>query len=55
MRVWRLFLRPLLRFGQRYFLQRSFRHGWRGLFFAFDWAYWELLREMKVHERRRRR
>ena len=53
MRAWRLFLRPLLRFGHRYLLQRSFRHGWRGLFFAFNWAYWELLREMKVYERRR--
>jgi glycosyltransferase involved in cell wall biosynthesis len=55
MRMWRLFLRPLLRFGHRYLLQRSFRHGWRGLFFALNWSYWELLREMKVYERRRRR
>lgn len=52
MRAWRLFLRPVLRFGQRYVLQRAFRHGWRGLFLAFHWAYWELLREMKVYERR---
>lgn len=55
MEVWRLFLRPLLRFGQRYVLQRAFRHGWRGLFLAFHWTYWELLREMKVYERRRAR
>ena len=55
MRVWRLFLRPLLRFAHRYLLQRSFRHGWKGLFFALNWAYWELLREMKVYERRRAR
>jgi glycosyltransferase involved in cell wall biosynthesis len=53
MSAWRLFLRPLMRFGHRYVLQRSFRHGWRGLFLAFNWAYWELLREMKVFERRR--
>lgn len=52
MRAWRVFLRPVLRFGQRYLLERRFRHGWRGLFFAFHWAYWELLREMKVYERR---
>jgi len=52
-RAWRLVLRPLLRFGHRYLLQRSYRHGWRGLFFALNWAYWELLREMKVYERRR--
>lgn len=55
MRASRLFLRPVLRFGQRYLLRRSFRHGWRGLFLAFHWAYWELLREMKVYERRRPR
>jgi glycosyltransferase involved in cell wall biosynthesis len=55
MRAWRLFLRPVLRFFRRYFLQRSFRHGWRGLFLAFHFAYWELLREMKVYERRRLR
>lgn len=54
MRVWRLFLRPVLRFGHRYVLQKSFRHGWKGLFFALDWAYWELLREMKVYERTRK-
>ncbi len=53
MRPWRLFLRPLMRFGQRLFLQRALRHGWTGLFLAFHWTYWELLREMKVHERRR--
>lgn len=53
MEVWRLFLRPVLRFGHRYVLQRAFRHGWRGLFFAFHWTYWELLREMKVYEHRR--
>jgi glycosyltransferase involved in cell wall biosynthesis len=53
MQLWRLFLRPVLRFGQRYLLQRSFQHGWRGLFLAFHWTYWELLREMKVYERRR--
>lgn len=50
----RLLLRPVLRFLQRYVLERSFRHGWRGAFFAFHWAYWELLREMKVYERARR-
>lgn len=53
MRPWRLFLRPMLRFGHRYVLQRAFRHGWRGLFFAFHWTYWELLREMKIYEHRR--
>lgn len=53
MRVWRVFLRPTLRFGHRYLLERSYRHGWRGLFLALHWAYWELLREMKVYERRR--
>ena len=53
MKPWRLFLRPILRFGQRYVRQRAFRHGWRGLVLAFHWAYWELLREMKVPERRR--
>jgi len=50
--VWRLVLRPIMRFGHRYVLQRSARHGWRGLFFALHWAYWELMREMKVFERR---
>jgi glycosyltransferase involved in cell wall biosynthesis len=55
MRAWRLVLRPLARFAQRYVWERSFRHGWRGLFFALHWAYWELLREMKVYERRRDR
>ena len=54
MRLWRLFLRPLLRFGQRYVLQRAFRHGWRGLFLALHWTYWEVMREMKVYERHRR-
>lgn len=49
-RTWRLLLRPLLRFGQRYVLQRAFRHGWKGLFLALHWGYWELLREMKVYE-----
>lgn len=53
MRAWRLVFRPPLRFLQRYLLQRSFRHGWRGLFYACHWAYWELLREMKVYERSR--
>ena len=49
--VWRLLLRPVFRFGHRYVLERSFRQGWRGLFLSFNWAYWELLREMKVYER----
>lgn len=55
MQVWRVFVRPILRFGQRYLLQKSFRHGWRGLFFSLHWTYWELLREMKVHDRTRNR
>jgi hypothetical protein len=55
MRLWRLLLRPPLRFAHRYVLQRSYRHGWRGLFFALAWVWWELLREMKVYERRRNR
>lgn len=49
MRVWRLFVRPPVRFGQRLILQRAYRHGWRGVFLGLYWAYWELLREMKVH------
>ena len=53
-RLWRLLLRPPLRFGHRYVLQRSYRHGWRGLLFALSWLWWELLREMKVYERRRK-
>jgi glycosyltransferase involved in cell wall biosynthesis len=51
--LWRLFWRPVARFGQRYFLHRGYRYGWRGLFLALHWTYWELLREMKVFERRR--
>lgn len=51
-RAWRLVLRPVLRFGHRYVLQQAFRHGWRGLFMSLHWAYWELMREMKVLERR---
>jgi glycosyltransferase involved in cell wall biosynthesis len=54
MRPWRVLLRPLLRFVQRYVWERSYRHGWAGLFYALHWSYWELLREMKVYERRRR-
>ena len=52
---WRLLLRPVARFGHRYVLEQSFRGGWRGLFVSLLWAYWELLREMKVYERTRRR
>ena len=55
MRLWRLLLRPPLRFGHRYQIQRGYRHGWRGLFFALSWVWWELLREMKVYELRRTR
>ena len=55
MKPWRLVVRPLARFAQRFVVERSFRHGWRGLFFSLHWAYWELLREMKIYERRRKR
>lgn len=54
MRPWRIFARPLLRFGHRFVWERSYRHGWAGFFYALHWSYWELLREMKVFERRRR-
>jgi glycosyltransferase involved in cell wall biosynthesis len=53
-RAWRLLLRPPARFGQRFVVQRGYRLGWRGLFLALYWAWWEALREMKVYERRRR-
>jgi glycosyltransferase involved in cell wall biosynthesis len=51
-RLWRLLLRPLLRFGQRYVLERGIQHGRRGFLHACYWAYWELVREAKVYRRR---
>jgi glycosyltransferase involved in cell wall biosynthesis len=53
-RLWRLLLRPPLRFGHRYVLQGGILHGWRGFLHACYWAYWELVREVKVYRRRRR-
>jgi glycosyltransferase involved in cell wall biosynthesis len=54
-RLWRLLLRPPARFGQRWMLQRGFLHGRRGLVHACYWAWWELLREVKVYRLRWRR
>ena len=46
-------IRPLLRFGQKYFLQRGFLEGWQGLLFSLLMAGYDLITVIKVIERRR--
>ncbi len=50
----RLLARPPLRFAQRYLLQRLYRRGAAGLAVALLWAYYEVLRELKLLELARR-
>jgi glycosyltransferase involved in cell wall biosynthesis len=50
-RLWPL--RPLLRFSQKYLLQRGFLEGWQGLVFALLMAGYELITVVKMVERRR--
>ena len=46
-------LRPVLRFSQKYVLQRGFLEGWQGLLFALLMASYDLITVVKVIERRR--
>ena len=46
-------VRPLLRFGQKYFLQGGFLEGWQGLLFSLLMAGYDLITVIKVIERRR--
>jgi len=48
-------VRPLLRFSQKYVLQRGFLEGWQGLLFALLMAGYDLITIIKVIERRRHR
>jgi len=50
-RLWPL--RPLLRFGQKFLLQKGFLEGWQGLLFALLMAGYELITVVKMIERRR--
>ena len=52
-RLW--FLRPPLRFTQKYFLQLGFLEGWQGLLFASMMAFYDLMTVIKVIELRRKR
>jgi len=46
-------IRPLLRFIQKYVLQRGFLEGWQGLVFALLMASYDFITVIKVIERRR--
>ena len=51
--VW--YVRPLLRFSQKYVLQGGCLEGWQGLVFALLMAGYDLITVIKVIERRRQR
>ncbi len=48
-------IRPLLRFLQKYVLQRGFLEGWQGLLFALMMGFYELIIVIKVIEKSRRK
>ena len=48
-------LRPVLRFSQKYVIQKGFLEGWQGLVFALLMAGYDLITIIKVIERRRQR